>query len=50
LHDTSLREIARRQPDNLMTLADVSGLGATKLARYGMAIIEVVRTALRQVA
>jgi ATP-dependent DNA helicase RecQ len=47
LHDTSLREIARRLPDNLPTLGDVSGLGATKLARYGTAIIDVVQAALQ---
>jgi ATP-dependent DNA helicase RecQ len=50
LHDTSLREIAQRQPDNLVTLGDVNGVGATKLERYGTAIIDVVRAALKQVA
>ncbi|GMU69268.1 MAG: ATP-dependent DNA helicase RecQ [Steroidobacteraceae bacterium] len=43
LHDTSLREIARRRPLSSDSLAEVSGVGATKLARYGEAIIEVVR-------
>jgi len=42
--------IAQRLPDNAMTLGDVSGVGATKLERYGVAIIEVVRTALQQAA
>jgi len=43
LHDASLREIARRRPASVESLADVSGIGAVKLARYGEAIIEVVR-------
>ena len=42
LHDTSLREIASRRPQSIESLADVSGIGATKLVRYGQAIIEVV--------
>ena len=42
LHDASLREIALRRPQSTAMLADVSGIGATKLARYGDAIIEVV--------
>jgi ATP-dependent DNA helicase RecQ len=50
LHDSSLREIAQRLPDNARTLSEVNGVGATKLERYGEAIIEVVRTAARQVA
>jgi len=43
LHDTSLREIARRRPESAESLAGIPGLGATKLDRYGAAIIEVVR-------
>jgi ATP-dependent DNA helicase RecQ len=50
LHDASLREIAQRLPDNLITLGDVNGVGATKLARYGAAIIEVVRAVSRHAA
>jgi len=50
LHDSSLRDIAQRQPDSLVTLGDVNGVGATKLARYGAAIIDVVRAALQQAA
>jgi ATP-dependent DNA helicase RecQ len=45
LHDASLREIAQRLPDSPVTLGGVSGIGATKLGRYGAAIIEVVRAA-----
>jgi ATP-dependent DNA helicase RecQ len=45
LHDASLHEIAQRLPASTATLSTVSGVGATKLARYGEAIIEVVRSA-----
>ncbi len=48
LHDASLREIARLLPDSAPALGGVSGVGATKLARYGAAIIEVVRGAQPQ--
>jgi len=50
LHDSSLSEIAQRLPDNVVTLGGVSGVGATKLARYGSAIIEVVRAARQKAA
>ena len=46
LHDSSLHEIASLQPDNLTALRGVSGVGATKLDRYGAAILEVVKTEL----
>ena len=39
LHDSSLREIAQRLPDSTAQLASISGIGATKLARYGEAIV-----------
>ena len=42
LHDASLREIAQRQPGCAAQLSGVSGIGATKLERYGAAIIEIV--------
>jgi len=41
-HDSSLREIALRQPGTVEQLARVSGVGATKLARYGEAIVRIV--------
>jgi DNA helicase-2/ATP-dependent DNA helicase PcrA len=34
-HDTTLEEIARRRPRELWELAKVSGVGPTKLERYG---------------
>jgi ATP-dependent DNA helicase RecQ len=42
LHDSSLREIAQRQPDDASGLLGVSGIGAAKLARYGESIVEIV--------
>ena len=50
LHDSSLREIARRLPENTSALGGVSGVGAVKLARYGDAVIEVVKTIRQQAA
>ncbi|QGN31521.1 DNA helicase RecQ [Microlunatus sp. Gsoil 973] len=34
-HDATLREIATRRPQDLTGLADISGVGEAKLARYG---------------
>jgi ATP-dependent DNA helicase RecQ len=45
LHDASLREIAQRLPDSTALLGHISGIGAAKLARYGDAIIRIVRSA-----
>jgi ATP-dependent DNA helicase RecQ len=45
LHDASLREIAQRLPDNAVALGGISGVGATKLARYGTSIVDVVKAA-----
>ena len=42
LHDSTLADIARRRPLDLDALATVGGIGATKLARYGPALLEVV--------
>jgi ATP-dependent DNA helicase RecQ len=42
LHDSTLAEIARRRPRDLDALSAVSGIGATKLARYGTSLLEVV--------
>jgi ATP-dependent DNA helicase RecQ len=50
LHDSSLREIAQRMPESEPILGEVNGVGATKLARYGAAIIDVVQAARRQAA
>jgi ATP-dependent DNA helicase RecQ len=42
LHDATLAEIARRQPRDLDALAEVPGIGARKLERYGPALLELM--------
>jgi ATP-dependent DNA helicase RecQ len=39
LHDATLIEIARRQPRDRQQLADIPGIGKTKLDRYGSELI-----------
>ena len=41
-HDTTLREIAAVRPGTLDELAQIKGVGASKLARYGAAVLEVL--------
>src|SRR5690606_22892207 len=41
-HDTTLRGITRQRPTTLDELAQVGGIGGTKLARYGEQVLEVV--------
>ncbi len=48
LHDTTLREIARTQPSGLVALSQVSGMGTTKLSRYGKAILAIVSGAAEE--
>ncbi len=43
LHDSSLREIANRLPEDPAALHGIAGIGAVKLERYGAALIDVVR-------
>jgi ATP-dependent DNA helicase RecQ len=45
LHDATVREIARRLPQQPTDLVGISGIGATKLERYGPAVVDVVRVA-----
>jgi ATP-dependent DNA helicase RecQ len=45
LHDSALAEIARRRPSDLRSLADIAGIGAKKLERYGPALVGIVRDA-----
>jgi ATP-dependent DNA helicase RecQ len=45
-HDATLRAIAARAPRTLPELAQVSGIGETKLARYGEAVLSKVREVL----
>jgi ATP-dependent DNA helicase RecQ len=44
-HDSTLREIAAVRPTSLAELAQVSGVGRTKLERYGGAMIAAVASA-----
>jgi ATP-dependent DNA helicase RecQ len=42
-HDSTLLEIARVLPESIDALRGISGIGATKLERYGEALLEIVR-------
>ena len=44
-HDSTLREIAAARPTSLAELAQVNGVGRTKLERYGDAMLAVVESA-----
>ncbi len=41
-HDATLAEMAQQQPDSMDALAQISGVGATKLAKYGSEILRVL--------
>ena len=41
-HDATLREIAATRPSSLAELGDVSGVGETKLAKYGQQVLDTV--------
>ena len=42
-HDRTLADIAQRKPRTLAALAGAHGMGTVKLARYGAAVLEIVR-------
>jgi ATP-dependent DNA helicase RecQ len=42
-HDSTLAEIARQLPQSAVQLRGVAGVGEAKLARYGVALLELVR-------
>ena len=42
LHDSVLREIARSRPRDKAALSTISGIGESKLARFGEAVVEIV--------
>jgi ATP-dependent DNA helicase RecQ len=42
-HDSVLREIAAARPANLEELAEIKGVGASKLTRYGARVLLVLR-------
>jgi ATP-dependent DNA helicase RecQ len=41
-HDATLRQIAAQAPSSLAELGRVSGIGETKLARYGQQILDAL--------
>ena len=43
-HDSTLREIAAAKPENLQQMAQVQGVGAVKLERYGQAMLDALST------
>ena len=45
-HDASLKEMAQRQPRNLVEFAGITGVGEKKLHRYGQAFLEVIEAHL----
>ena len=47
-HDRTLKEMAALMPQDLDALAQVGGVGAAKLERYGAAFLAVVRGEDRQ--
>jgi ATP-dependent DNA helicase RecQ len=42
-HDRVLREMAARRPMTLQAMAQISGVGAAKIERYGLQFLEVLR-------
>jgi ATP-dependent DNA helicase RecQ len=42
-HDATLQEVARQLPVSLDALRGISGIGATKLERYGARLLKVVQ-------
>jgi ATP-dependent DNA helicase RecQ len=44
-HDATLIEVARRRPASLGALADIPGIGRSKLDRYGAAVLAITATA-----
>ncbi|HQN14601.1 MAG TPA: RecQ family ATP-dependent DNA helicase, partial [Quisquiliibacterium sp.] len=43
LHDATLAEIAQRAPTTIDALADIGGMGAKKLERYGTELLELLQ-------
>ena len=44
-HDNTLQEMARERPTNDATMLEISGVGDSKLKRYGEAFLDVIRGA-----
>jgi ATP-dependent DNA helicase RecQ len=47
-HDSTLLEMHRRKPQSLDEIGQVSGVGQAKLARYGAAVLTVVKEAVNE--
>jgi ATP-dependent DNA helicase RecQ len=47
-HDATLRQIAAESPSTLAQLGSVSGIGETKLARYGQQVLDTLAAAAAQ--
>ncbi len=45
-HDTALAEMAQRNPNDLVALSEISGVGAKKLEAYGREILRVLEGAV----
>src|SRR5437879_395931 len=45
-HDATLIEVARRRPVSLDALAEIPGIGRSKLERYGAALLAVTGSAM----
>jgi ATP-dependent DNA helicase RecQ len=45
-HDATLIEVARRRPVSLDALAEIPGIGRSKLERYGAALLAVTGNAI----
>jgi len=41
-HDATLREIAMMSPSSLAELGKITGIGETKLARYGQQLLDAI--------
>ena len=44
-HDSVLREVARAAPQTLNALAEIKGIGAQKLEKFGAVLLEAVKGA-----
>jgi ATP-dependent DNA helicase RecQ len=45
LHDSTLLELARRRPRDLLQMNGITGIGAKRLERYGAALLRLLRPA-----
>lgn len=44
-HDTTLAELVTRRPATMTEMAEITGIGRSKLERYGQAVLELLREA-----